>query len=373
MKSSSGAHFIALDHIRALAAFFVFAWHFIHGANGYPVPFEFVPAIIPFALPDEGHCGVALFMTLSGYLFAKLLDGKAIFYRAFFWNRALRLLPLLALVIVIVGVQDRMQGGSALLYVHGILNGLLHPTLPNGGWSITVEFHFYLLLPLLLLMMRTSRWLSISALAVAIVLRAGLFLYYGEIQSLSYWTLIGRIDQFILGMLAFQYRHVFAGRHFLAGTIMVLFTLFYWLFDIAGGFYLFPVYPSPSALWIFLPTIEGLAFAPAIAWYDGSFSFRTMGVSKFIGQLGAYSYSIYLLHFFLVFKAASFIDQHVMRLSNFYVALSWATFCFILMMPIGYLSYRWVEAPFLRLRKRYIRPRATENLIAPIVASGIKL
>jgi len=28
------------------------------------------------ALLDEGHTGVALFMTLSGYLFAKLLDGK---------------------------------------------------------------------------------------------------------------------------------------------------------------------------------------------------------------------------------------------------------------------------------------------------------
>src|SRR5262245_13547807 len=104
MKSSSGAHFIALDHIRALAAFFVVAWHFTHTRNGFPVPFSYVPAVFPLAILDEGHTGVALFMTLSGYLFAKLLDGKSIDYRAFIWNRALRLLPLLLVVIGIVGV-----------------------------------------------------------------------------------------------------------------------------------------------------------------------------------------------------------------------------------------------------------------------------
>jgi len=82
----------------------VFAWHFTHAWYGYPIPFEYVPAIFPLALLDEGHTGVALFMTLSGYLFAKLLDGKTIDYAAFLWNRALRLFPLLGVVVVIVGI-----------------------------------------------------------------------------------------------------------------------------------------------------------------------------------------------------------------------------------------------------------------------------
>src|SRR5271169_6463136 len=101
MRSSSGTHFIALDHVRALAAFMVFAWHFTHGLGGYPIPFDYVPALFPFSLLDEGHTGVALFMTLSGYLFAKLLDGKSINYLAFLWNRVLRLFPLLLVVILI--------------------------------------------------------------------------------------------------------------------------------------------------------------------------------------------------------------------------------------------------------------------------------
>jgi peptidoglycan/LPS O-acetylase OafA/YrhL len=86
-------------------------------------------------------------MTLSGYLFAKLLDGKDINYLSFFCNRALRLLPLLSLVLLIVGIRDYFGGGHHFLYLRKVLAGILLPVLPNGGWSVTVEFHFYLALP----------------------------------------------------------------------------------------------------------------------------------------------------------------------------------------------------------------------------------
>ncbi|MGY3408223.1 peptidoglycan/LPS O-acetylase OafA/YrhL [Bradyrhizobium sp. GM5.1] len=72
MKSSSGLYFSRLDHIRALAAYLVFVWHFTHLTTQFPVPFSTVPPF-PFALVEEGHVGVGLFMTLSGYLFAKLV------------------------------------------------------------------------------------------------------------------------------------------------------------------------------------------------------------------------------------------------------------------------------------------------------------
>ncbi len=66
MKSCSGAHYIGLDHLRALAAFMVFTWHFTHSINGFAVCYDFTPVLPPLALLDEGHTGVALFMTLSG-------------------------------------------------------------------------------------------------------------------------------------------------------------------------------------------------------------------------------------------------------------------------------------------------------------------
>jgi peptidoglycan/LPS O-acetylase OafA/YrhL len=43
-----------------------------------------------------------------------------------------------------------------------------------------------------------------------------------------------------------------------------------------------------------------------------------------------------------------------MDISNFYLACLWALGFLLLMMPVGYLSFRFVESPFLRLRKPYV-------------------
>jgi len=353
MKSTTGEHYVALDHLRALAAFLVFTWHFTHSTNGFPVPFEFVPAIPPFALLDEGQTGVALFMTLSGYLFAKLLDGKRIIYSAFIWNRALRLLPLLAFVILVDAYRKIHAGESFLGYAYWTIRGVLLPALPNGGWSITVEFHFYLVLPLLLWMLRKSALLPLGVIAAAIALRWYLHSINGEVQGLGYWTIIGRIDQFVLGIVAFHARARICARPRIVATLMLAFVGLYWYFDSLGGFYKYGTYPSPSRLWIVLPTLEAVAYSALIAWYDTTFRSTSSVVSRAIGRIGEYSYSIYLLHFFFVFAAAKYIHKNIMDLSNFYVACVWAFVMFLLMVPIAYLSFRFIEAPFLRYRRRY--------------------
>lgn len=349
MKSSSGAYFIALDHIRAVAVFFVFAWHFVH----VTIPFEYTPALFPFALLDEGHTGVALFMTLSGYLFAKLLEGKSIDYLAFLRNRALRLLPLLCAVVLIVGIEKLINGESLLAYARTVARGALLPTLPNGGWSITVECHFYVILPLLLWLTRKSKLLPLVIILAALAVRSWLFMRRGEIQIFAYWTILGRLDQFVLGMLLCQFRAWFARRHLLVVAVFAGFALFYWHFDYQGGFWQNPVYPSPSPWWIIQPTIEGLAYAIGIAWYETSFTPSTTGVSWFIGRIGEFSYSIYLLYDFFVVPLALFIHRHVSALNNFYWACGWALIAFLPTVLVGYLSFRFLEAPFLKLRKRY--------------------
>lgn len=355
MKATSGVHFIALDHVRALAAFLVFAWHFMHGATGYPVAFAFLPpvALAPLAVIDEGHTGVALFMTLSGYLFAKLLDGKAIVYRTFIWNRALRILPLLGCICIYYGVQDRRQGGSSLLYLRHLLDGIVLPVLPNGGWSLTIEFHFYLLLPLLLWLLRKASTALLTVAILAMLARCAVFLVQGDVQWIAYWTIFGRIDQFVLGILGFHHRDVFKDRHLPVALMLAGFSLFYWTFDRSGGFYGIDSKASDRAVWIFMPTVEGAFYAACIAWYEQSFSL-TGPVSNLVGIVGTCSYSIYLLHFFWVFDASRFVADHFMHLDNFYVALAWSALCYLLMVPVAYLSYRYVESPFLRLRRPYI-------------------
>lgn len=353
MESSSGKHYVALDHVRALAALLVFTWHFTHGGAGSPIPFEGTPRAFFLAIFDEGHTGVALFMTLSGYLFAKLLDGKRVHYPSFFWNRFLRLVPLLVVVFALVAVQRWWNGDSLFLYAKALVKGVYAPVWPNGGWSLTIEFHFYLLLPLLLWMARKSRYALVLVLIGAIGSRLLLHGLRGEVQSLAYWTLIGRIDQFLLGILAYQHRRFVKGRHALVAAGAILFLWYYAWFDAQGGFYLNISYPSPSLVWVIMPALEGAAYALAIAYYDNTYSPRNRGMSRFVGKIGAYSYSIYLLHFFVVFRLAAFVDTHIMELSNFYVACLWAVIAFVAMYPIGYLSFRFVESPFLRHRRPY--------------------
>lgn len=351
MKSSTGKYFVGLDHVRALAAYMVFSWHFIHINDGH---LGSSPSFFPLSLLTEGHTGVALFMTLSGYLFTKLLDGKNINYPSFFWNRILRLGPLLILVILINAFMFYLGGGDMFLYLKYIGSGLVFPVLPNGGWSITVELHFYLLLPLLLFLSRKSNFALLAVIMCMIAVRYGLYLKNGHIQGLSYWTIVGRVDQFVFGILAYQYRHFFKGRHLVALLVFISFAAFWWYVDSIGGFYSHYPWPSRNPVWTIVGTVEGLAYASLIVWYDTSFEHTEGKVSQFIARIGAYSYSIYLIHVFFVFRMGEFINTYIVDLSNIYLATLIAPLGFLLMLPICWFTYNYVELPFLRYRTKYI-------------------
>jgi peptidoglycan/LPS O-acetylase OafA/YrhL len=356
-----------LDHIRALAAFLVFTWHFTHGSEGTPSAFEGAPMLPLAAFFDEGHVGVALFMCLSGYLFAKLLDGKVISYPRFIAARLVRLLPLLGFVMVVGFVLHLREGGAATEYLVRMAKGLVRPSWPNGGWSITVELHFYAILPLLLALRRRYPMALPVFLVIAIALRTAIYARNESIQFFAYWTIIGRIDQFLLGIMFYDCRRWLKGQHLIAGSVLAAFALVYYLFDQAGGFYkLGGVYPSPSPLWIVLPTIEAICCSVMIAWYDTSFAFRNV-VARFAARLGFYSYGIYLLHFYFYAGLSAFIDENLIPLDNFYVGWAVALPCFVLMMIPAWLAYVIIEKPCQRLRPGYVirSERRERNDVSP--------
>lgn len=350
MKSSTGQYFQALDHVRALAAFVVFAWHFIHFQQGQLAG----PLAFPLSLFTEGHTGVAIFMTLSGYLFARLLDNRKLLFIPFLWNRVLRLAPLLVLVFTLLALQRWWVGALNADFFRTLLEGFVRPVWPNGGWSIAVEMHFYLVLPLLLwLAARSPRYL-LWVVAAAVALRLAVWQITGEVQSLAYWTLLGRIDQFVLGIWFFHYRNALVGRGGWVALGVLAFLLFWYGFDAQGGFYVSPAYPSPSPVWVVITLFEGLAYGMFIAWYDGWFRQSDSRWATWVAAIGTYSYSIYLLHFFVVFEMPAFVHTRLFALDNPYVLLLMAIPCFLLLVPLAWASYRWVESPFLRFRRRYI-------------------
>jgi rhamnosyltransferase len=258
---------------------------------------------------------------------------------------------ILHVIMTVVATKDIRSGYSALL---ALGQGLVLPTWPNGGWSITTELHFYLLLPLLLFLNKKSSGWLLLAIVLAFAYRVYFFITHGEVQSIAYWTILGRLDQFILGILGFQWSAFVRKKHVIAALTFSIFLSIYYWFNLSGGFYLTGgKYPSPSSLWIWLPTLEGIVAAILIAWYDTSFNHRKNWISKGLSKIGEYSYSIYLLHIYFVFFMADYIHQHLINLSSFYVAFPVSIVAFLTMLPIGFLSMKFIESPFLRYRKVY--------------------
>lgn len=346
MRSMEGAYYPRLDHIRAIAAFQVYCWHFVH----FWVPSTYVPSFFLLSLLEEGHTGVALFMTLSGYLFAKISDGRVISYPRFFWNRFVRLAPLLAALFIYYAVYYGF-GWIALLRGFVLPNGW-----PSGAWSAAVEIHFYLVFPLLLALQRRIGVAALSAcLVAAIALRAVLFLRAGEVQVLAYWTLVGRFDQFLLGMIFFHVgRRAFLkcrARMILAAAILA-FGVGWHLFNRAGGYAHMPSYPSPSPLWIILPTLEGLGYATIIAAYDNMPGDGRSRVGGVLARIGEVSYSIYLLHFLLILE----LVKPRIAPAGFGETMLCAAAIFPFVVLVATASYHLIERPFLGLRVRYVRP-----------------
>jgi len=363
LRSTEGIYYSRLDHLRAAAAYLVFVWHFLHMTPHFPVPYASAP-VFPFALLDEGHTGVALFMTLSGYLFAKLVGDRRIDFACFLWSRAVRLGPLL-IVVVAAWIAIEWLDGTPLP-VSDIVGGFVFPTWPRGTWTVSIELQFYLLFPLLLLLFRRhGPFVLLAFVAGAMLARFDWWRTYGEAQHIAYWTIVGRMDQFVFGML---FALVPIRRNVLrvvAGVSLVSFLILWNQFDHMGGFHNYTGAPSKSLLWIFIPTAEAITYGSLIAFYDGAAFSMPAWLDRWLARVGERSYSIYLLHFFPIVLLRDIFWERAGSAGDFFVALIAANLAFLAFLPVAGLSYNYFEKFFLAYRRQYLRGPVTQVAPAP--------
>lgn len=106
-------------------------------------------------------------------------------------------------------------------------SGPLLWTFPNDGLSVTAEFHFYIILPFLLFLLRRNIIYIIYIILMllgAIAARALLWDIGKSIHFYAYATILWRFDQFAFGIMVFHFRNYIKGRHAaLAATLLVAF------------------------------------------------------------------------------------------------------------------------------------------------------
>lgn len=357
MKSTNLPYNPRLDQLRWLAVTIVFLFHFYLEYRGQGGRALLSPW---FGLITEGHTGVALFFTLSGFLFMQIAQYQGqIAYGEFLRNRCLRILPLfLTIFALALSIGRDKFTPQDLLYVFATNLGLAptsYTAVTGAAWSISVEFWFYLVFPFL------ARF-ALAQGARYLVQLLGLMLFFklaaytvSEKSTLMYFsTFVGRFDQFLIGMLAavLYQRYTACWQRWAP-----------WLLPLAGLVVLAnsalqaAVAPftadSRAPFWMVWSMLEALGWSGLIVAWAGFQRPLPGWLERVLTQGGRISFSFYLLHMALLHAWMHYLglpsitgygrlDLGLILLANY--GLSWW---------LSSVSFNVIEEPFLRLRRAY--------------------
>lgn len=362
MKSLNTNYFSRIDHLRFFAATLVLLHHF-RGKIALPsVEDGGVLVYIDYFLKFwalNGSSGVSLFLVLTGFLFCIISDcgNKKIRYSGFVYNRILRIFPLLIVIIFIVITMSRAT--STPMDIFRLLTLQLNTGSPYASWAqqfypaapiwtIAVEFQFYLLFPFLALFL--SRY-GVKYLVILALLMIGIRYNMSVLSSKPLYTdfyhsIIGRLDQFLVGMLF---------------AVLVSRGYFSWVKSKLGAFvlgsvailllmYVLPYRFKPSHTYFYF-TVEAVLWACIVV----SYFLVAMNVPKIwdrvFSKLGEISFSMYLLHLpigIMLTKALGL--PHPITTSELLIQ-----FVFKLLVTIGvsFITFYVIERPFMSLRVKY--------------------
>lgn len=301
-----------------------------------------------------GYVGVDVFFVISGYLITGIILkdlqlGRFSILR-FYERRARRILPALFLVMLVcipfawmwMPPQHYKDFSKSLVAVTLFASNVLFYR--EGGyfdlaanekpllhtWSLAVEEQYYLLFPILLIFLwRFRRNLAFFAIALLAFLSLSLSEWGWRNHPVpNFYLAPTRVWEFLAGsIVAFlrvnksqQSGNIAA----LLGFILILFSIFY--FDENTPF------PSIYAMVPVGGTVLILMYGTKGTWVAQLLSLRVFTA------IGLISYSAYLWHQPLLAFA---------RLHNLHKPAQWEMLSLAaLSLPLGYLSWRFVEQPF---------------------------
>ncbi len=206
---------IGPDLLRGLAILLVASAH---------MPMDKLPPAFWTFWGQFGWLGVDIFFVLSGYLIGSELlkpveRGTAPDLRVFYLKRVLRILPVFWLMVALYFAFPVLQEGATIAPPWRFLTFTLNFGLDirtertfSHAWSLCVEEHFYLVLPVLILLFRGLRWKGLPIVFAAAVVIGGLVLRHMLYQSMPtghdavqflktiYYPSYCRLDGLVMGV-----------------------------------------------------------------------------------------------------------------------------------------------------------------------------
>ena len=355
-----------LDTLRALAVTLVVLHHYTLFVSNDDATFGWVGRI--------GWAGVDLFFALSGYLignqiFAAMRSDAGLSLKNFYARRLLRTLPNYLVILAIYFLWPAFREEAPLAPLWRYLSftqnlGLAPGTAFSHSWSLAIEERFYVLLPAAALLAATLRWpIAAAWIAMLAVVGAGMLLratlwsahvdgqQYGTYfyYKLIYYSSFCRLDELVMGVAlallknrhgALWSRLTGHGNLWLALGAVVTGATFRLLLEDRYSF------ASTVFGYPLLALGFGLLILAALSTRSVLRDLRVPGAAS----LALWSYAIYLAH-----RGVSAIGAEALRDLGYGPQTPLAIASLLALSVLsGWLLYRLVETPFMRLRERHV-------------------
>lgn len=352
-------YYPALDGLRGLAILLVVIYHNF----GFIRYFFF------------GWLGVDLFFVLSGFLITDILLktlGKPGYLKNFYIRRVLRIFPLyyLALILFLLVLPAVSRNFDVTYYTDNqvwlwtyLQNWLYifknpdqYNTL-NHFWSLAVEEQFYLAWPLVILLLRKpSRLLVALAILLAGVIGLRIWIWNNQVADLAYFNLytFTRIDGICIGSMIALLQRI--NPRFLRNympLIVLLFAALNFVFYFINRDNAFSFPYLAIAGYTTFAMVFGLLVNEAVGGenrlLNRVFSFSPL---RFFGRI---SYGFYIFHWPVhILLAPAITAAFSATLQGHFLSFAVALTSTLAAIGISWLSFRYFESYFLRLKDRFI-------------------
>ncbi|MFZ2155004.1 MAG: acyltransferase [Bradyrhizobium sp.] len=337
-----------IESLRGIAAVAVVGYHVGHLFDDSPA----AGAVDAFAFRafmgiSNGIGAVVAFFVLSGFVLARSLDANPDTAR-YFRNRFFRLFPaaiavvgLLAALHSLFGIYVGFEAEFDPLNV--VLNMLMIRSDINGPmWSMTAECFAT---PLILLSLLLFKRHGALPLGILILLLFALSFWGPYVHMLGGVTNLAPLYAFVVGVLVHcrGERVAAAINPRWAELVAALAVL---AFCVLGT-------RKQTAPILMLECLSTATFIVLVVWHPAARIFNPLDL-KLVRFYGRISYSLYLLHMLGILFAVRIFGPMVHRVSSsvFAEAVLTTLFAILLVTPLAYLSWRFIELPFIAIGRR---------------------